>query len=187
MDDILKDYYIGEALRSPVRLDGNTDEWSREWLVAEPAAGRAQDQGDDLVGVWAVQDERYVYIRCDFAEEPQGTTEIVIDTNADGQEDYRIHLYRKAESWGGSPEENWEGWTFDRSNWGIRHGFADVARAGNSLEVRLHKRFVGEVNPIHLLAVNEYPSDWRHARWTSTEDQVSGFFPVPDASDAGAE
>ena len=168
-DDILQAYYTGQSMERIVVPDDSVSEWRGEWqLVTEHTAARST-YGDNMTSAWGIADEKYVYIRVDYEDEPQGTLDLTLDVDGDSNADYRITVYRGTRDASGHDIEYWDGRISSCEDWNdSRYGNADVARADSSLEIRIHRRYLEALSCLSILEMIEYTRSW------SEEDRIAG-------------
>ena len=168
--------FLGAEVPRPVRIDGALSEWQDEWQLASDPVADCAINGDDLLALWGCQDEDYVYFRLDFAARPRHLATLSIDLPSTRDWDFIISISPDGNRWGGAVMRR------NATPWGSDPvGFADVAVAGNALEVRVHKRFL-DWNPgpvsVHVAIAGR--------GGLGTDDELPGWYSVPWSVPTGA-
>jgi hypothetical protein len=159
LEDAIQEICLGAAHPRTVQIDGRSDDWIAGYTVGTDPLGDARG-ANDIVGLAFTQDDQYLYFNVAYAAAPTspGLVLLRLDTNGDGYKELELFLNN---IW--TDIHDWVSELYLRGlGSGPAAGFADAIDAGNSLELRLARRFLdGYLGGCSLhVQVAHFDRDW---------------------------
>jgi len=162
IEGLIEELFTGTRSSHLIRIDGTSNDWTENLLVAEDPIGDNKS-GDDIVSLSAHEDESYLYLHVGYHESsPNGTIVINIDLNSNGVVEYNLqcdNIYSENKSWRGFLYSNMRDYRIT--------GFADTADTAKGIELRIPKRFLGEYDSVSIRVID------MNYQWNRTEDSTS--------------
>lgn len=142
VDDVIAEDFLGHAVHRVVAVDGLTDDWPSEAALVSDPTGDSDHAGDDITALWAVQDERYLYIRVDYSGEREDTLNIDISIDGDSSPEFTLNCNAWPYKLCGATFLRPQATLYRAYRWTDTLGVADIVFKGDHVELQLYKPFL---------------------------------------------
>jgi len=176
IDDLIREMFGGPADTETIHIDGSVDDWSAAAFLGSDSRGDVGKGGaDDILALYGAESDLYYYIRLDYAQPPNGTQIIDLDTDGDWIPEVAVSCTNRWTS-----NHRWTA-SLETPAGAPREciGVVDAVDAGRSLEMRIAKRFLPSASGrIAILSVQDYDEANGNV-WAIVSDEMHGVFEIP--------
>lgn len=159
IDETIRSICSVEPVPSRIEIDGSLSDWDEASTVWTDPTGSSHGE-QDILALAFQDDENYLYLRVEYASAPSGDLRIEFDASGDLKRDFYANLSDLCTAdgtwWGNSH-------VYDDDN--TRIGIVDSLDIGDSIELRINRRFIQDYSldenlAVRLLHYNSW-ANWR--------------------------